>query len=73
MLRPQFSIRTVVWLTLVAAAFLGGITVGQKHEQRKLESDRREVRANAKYNLDWQMHLIDERNRLANLEKRLRE
>jgi hypothetical protein len=25
MARPQFSIRTLLWLTLVVAAFLGGI------------------------------------------------
>ena len=73
MLRPQFSIRTVLWLTLVAAVFLGWIAMGKRHEQQKLESDRQGVCAEAKYNLDWQMHLIDERKRLANLEKRLRE
>jgi len=28
--RPQFSIRTLLWLTLVAAAFLGGIVYGKK-------------------------------------------
>ena len=30
MLRPQFTIRTLLWLTLVVAAFLGGITYGKR-------------------------------------------
>jgi hypothetical protein len=30
MRRPQFSIRTLLWLTLVAAAFFGGIAYGKK-------------------------------------------
>ncbi|HVX59344.1 MAG TPA: hypothetical protein VHC19_02040 [Pirellulales bacterium] len=35
MSRPQFSIRTLLWLTLVVAAFLGGIGYGQwRAEQR---------------------------------------
>ncbi len=28
--RPQFSIRTLLWLTLVVAAFLGGIAYGKR-------------------------------------------
>jgi hypothetical protein len=33
--RPQFSIRTLFWLTLVVAAFLGGIGYGEwRAEQR---------------------------------------
>ena len=30
--RPQFSIRTLLWLTLVVAAFLGGMA-WQKHRE----------------------------------------
>jgi hypothetical protein len=30
--RPQFSIRTLLWLTLVVAAFLGGMVVEQRIE-----------------------------------------
>lgn len=30
MTRPQFSIRTLLWLTLVVAAFLGGIAYGKR-------------------------------------------
>lgn len=33
--RPQFSIRTLLWLTLVVAAFLGGI--GFERERRRRE------------------------------------
>lgn len=32
--RPQFSIRTLLWLTLVAAAFLGGIAYGKRLERQ---------------------------------------
>ena len=33
--RPQFSIRTLLWLTLVVGAFLGGIGYGEwRAEQR---------------------------------------
>jgi hypothetical protein len=32
--RPQFSIRTLLWLTLCIACFLGGIEYG-KHLQRR--------------------------------------
>lgn len=28
--RPEFSIRTLLWLTLVVAAFLGGIVYGKR-------------------------------------------
>jgi hypothetical protein len=34
--RPQFSIRTLLWLTLVVAAFLGGMAF-QKERQRRHE------------------------------------
>jgi len=38
--RPQFSIRTLLWLTLVVAAFLGGIQVGIRVEkERRLNED----------------------------------
>jgi hypothetical protein len=30
--RPQFSIRTALWLTLVVAVFLGGMAVEQRIE-----------------------------------------
>lgn len=30
MRRPQFSIRSLLWLTLVVAAFLGGIAYGKR-------------------------------------------
>lgn len=69
MTRPQFNIRTLLWLTLVVAAFFAG----KKQEQQRLEADRRAIRAEAKYNFDWQMHLFDERDRLAAREKRLHE
>ena len=32
--RPQFSIRTVLWLTLVVAAFLGGIVFEKERAKR---------------------------------------
>lgn len=32
MRRPQFSIRTLLWLTLVVAAFIGGMAVEQRIE-----------------------------------------
>ena len=35
--RPQFSIRTILWLTLVAAAFLGGMAF--EKERRRREDD----------------------------------
>ena len=33
--RPQFSIRTLLWLTLVVAAFLGGIGVERERQRRE--------------------------------------
>ena len=36
--RPQFSIRTLLWLTLVVAAFLSGILF--EKERRRAEEDR---------------------------------
>jgi hypothetical protein len=33
--RPQFSIRTLLWLTLVVAAFLGGICFERELERRR--------------------------------------
>ena len=35
--RPQFSIRTLLWLTLVVAAFLGGVLF----ERARIEAERR--------------------------------
>ena len=32
--RPQFTIRTLLWLTLVVAAFLGGIAYGKRLERQ---------------------------------------
>ena len=34
--RPQFSIRTLLWLTLVVAAFLGGIGFEKELERRRI-------------------------------------
>jgi hypothetical protein len=36
--RPQFTIRTLLWLTLVVAAFLGGMKVGRERERSEAES-----------------------------------
>jgi len=33
--RPQFSLKTLLWLTLVVAAFLGGIACGEKLARRQ--------------------------------------
>jgi hypothetical protein len=33
--RPQFSIRTLLWLTLVVAAFLGGIGFDRQWQKQK--------------------------------------
>jgi len=35
MRRPQFSIRTLLWLTLVVAAFLGGILFERERKRRE--------------------------------------
>lgn len=35
--RPQFSIRTLLWLTLVVAAFMGGILFEQERVRRERE------------------------------------
>jgi hypothetical protein len=34
--RPQFSIRTLLWLTLVVAAFLGGIGLERERQRREV-------------------------------------
>ena len=44
--RPQFSIRTLIWLTLVVAAFLGGIFFERERlasQQSLLEVKRQEA------------------------------
>jgi hypothetical protein len=44
--RPQFSIRTLLWLTLVVAAFLGGMLFERKRldrEELELELRRQEA------------------------------
>jgi len=46
--RPQFSIRTLFWLTLVVAAFLGGMAVQRQLDSRKATIVLR-VRQDAKY------------------------
>jgi len=33
--RPQFSIRTLLWLTLVVAAFLGGMLFGRSQARKE--------------------------------------
>jgi hypothetical protein len=35
MRRPQFSIRTLLWMTLVVAAFSGGIAFGKRMARRE--------------------------------------
>lgn len=35
MLHPQFTIRTLLWLTLVVAAFLGGMLLGRELARRE--------------------------------------
>lgn len=35
--RPQFSVRTLLWLTLVVAAFLGGIAFEKERARREGE------------------------------------
>lgn len=39
--RPQFSIRTLLWLTLLVAAFLGGMALKGKLDE---DYDRRFIR-----------------------------
>ena len=48
MSRPQFSIRTLLWLTLVVAAFLGGMAVQRQLDNQKATIVLR-VRQDAKY------------------------
>lgn len=38
--RPQFSIRTLLWLTLVVAAFFGGLFLGGIQGTARIEADR---------------------------------
>jgi hypothetical protein len=60
--RPQFSIRTLLWLTLVVAAFFGGMAV-----QKRLDAPilRWSIPANLQY-MDtgdgaiWHRHLHEE-------------
>lgn len=43
--RPQFSIRTLLWLTLVVAAFLGGIALERERRSRvRIEVQHRTVK-----------------------------
>ena len=42
--RPQFSIRTLLWLTLVVAAFLGGAEWGKRRQATNESVLRQNVR-----------------------------
>ena len=39
MRRPQFSLKTLLWLTAVVAAFLGGMFAGSKMQDMRYEFD----------------------------------
>ena len=39
MRRPQFSLKTLLWLMLVVAAFLGGMELQKRIEQRRREAE----------------------------------
>ncbi|HVX11631.1 MAG TPA: hypothetical protein VHC22_10660 [Pirellulales bacterium] len=43
--RPQFTLRALLVLVLVVGAFFGGIELGAKREQKRLASDRSELKA----------------------------
>jgi hypothetical protein len=47
----QFSIQTLLWLTLVAAAFLGGI--GFEREQARRERERLRIAASLQYLMQY--------------------
>jgi hypothetical protein len=50
MRRPQFSLKTMLWLMLVVAAFLGGLGIGQQrasHTERLLRAEAERSRAMA--------------------------
>jgi hypothetical protein len=47
--RPQFSIRTLLWLTLVVAAFLGGMLFEREWRLRA-----EKARARANFEADYQ-------------------
>jgi hypothetical protein len=49
MRRPQFSIRTLLWLTLVVAAFLGGMLF----ESARLEAERIARQSNPAMEVPW--------------------
>jgi hypothetical protein len=37
--RPQFSIRTLLWLTLAVAAFLGGMVYGENRAEQRFNAE----------------------------------
>lgn len=39
MRRPQFSLKTLLWLTALAAAFLGGRAIGIQDERKRLPAE----------------------------------
>ena len=39
MVRPQFTLKTLLWLMAVVAAFLGGMEVQKKIEQRRRDAE----------------------------------
>ena len=53
--RPQFSIRTLMWLTLVVAVFFGGIHIGTYREHRRFDA---QIRAESMVRLKeaWERH-----------------
>lgn len=54
--RPQFSIRTLLWLTLVVAAFLGGVLF----ERARIEAERRRLENMPAYELPQDVSTDDE-------------
>lgn len=49
---PQFSVKALLWLMVVVAAFLGGIVAGQRLERRRMHDE-------AEYFAGWQQHLLE--------------
>jgi hypothetical protein len=65
--RPQFDLKTLLWLTLVVAAALAGFSRGRSYERRELELER-ELSINERAKLELMEALLIRRKRLLDVE-----
>jgi hypothetical protein len=73
MRRPQFTLRALLVAMLAVACFFGGMAAGERRERQRLDSQWSAIRAEQKYHVEWQSHLLSTRDDVMKRERTLRE